>query len=94
MVIFTNGVLKSAKHRVVPAPVGRQKTTADRYSVVYFVRPHNDVPMTPLGKFGGGQHDNPAVQLNVAGKVSAGRNQAEVMTAGEWMLRRAIQLGN
>ncbi|KAJ4347906.1 uncharacterized protein N0V89_009278 [Didymosphaeria variabile] len=49
MVTFTNGVLKSAKHRVVPAP-GAQGDV-DRYSVVYFVRPHNEALMETCEEF-------------------------------------------
>lgn len=93
MVTFTNGLLKSAKHRVVPAP-GAQGTV-DRYSVVYFVRPHNDVPMKPLDKFDNNSEDAASAILSVAGKFSASRRSAdEVLTAGEWMVQRAVQLGN
>jgi isopenicillin N synthase-like dioxygenase len=86
MVKFTNGLLKSAKHRVVPSP-GPQGSL-DRYSVVYFVRPHNDALMKPVGPF-----DNGAA-VNVAGKFGAGIDEKKVFTAGEWMVQRAIQLGN
>jgi isopenicillin N synthase-like dioxygenase len=40
MVKFTSGELKSAKHRVVPAPGGQGEV--DRYSVVYFMRPADE----------------------------------------------------
>ena len=91
MVTFTNGALKSAKHRVVPSP-GPQ-AVADRYSVVYFVRPHNDVPMKALAQF---NDSNGAAAVQVAGKFSAdlARKGEEVLTAGEWMRQRGIQLGN
>ena len=94
MVTFTNSALKSAKHRVMPAP-GAQGA-ADRYSVVYFVRPHNDVPMKPLDEFGGGANGTEATAAPVAGKFSAELtlNKGETLTAGEWMRRRAVQLGN
>jgi isopenicillin N synthase-like dioxygenase len=88
MVKFTNGALKSAKHRVV-SPPGEQ-AALDRYSVVYFVRPHNDVPMKPLSKFDSGE----GAVVGVGGKFSAGRSADEVLTAGEWMVQRAVQLGN
>ncbi|KAK4158170.1 hypothetical protein C8A00DRAFT_11035 [Chaetomidium leptoderma] len=94
MVTFTNGTLKSAKHRVVPSsPAAAQGTAApeDRYSVVYFVRPHNSVLMKPLP----GEYDSEAA-VKVGGKFSArpplGENQ--VLTAEEWMRQRAVQLGN
>lgn len=86
MVAFTNGELKSAKHRVVPLP--GEQGALDRYSVVYFVRPHNDVLMKPLSEF-----DNGTV-VNVAGKFSAGRQAGEVLTAGEWIVKRGVQMGN
>jgi hypothetical protein len=101
MVTFTNGALKSAKHRVVPSP--GEQASADRYSVVYFVRPHNDVPMKALAQFihdsnsnsnsnGGGA----GTVIQVAGKFSAdlARKGEEILTAGEWMRQRGIQLGN
>ncbi|KAK4042075.1 hypothetical protein C8A01DRAFT_44851 [Parachaetomium inaequale] len=91
MATFTNGVLKSAKHRVVPSPAATH-----RYSVVYFVRPHNDVPMKPLAQFANRDRDHAgAAAQQVAGKFSAtlGPGQ-EVLAAGEWMRQRAVQLGN
>lgn len=86
MVKFTNGALKSAKHRVVPVPgeQGRQ----DRYSVVYFVRPHNDALMKPVGRFDDG------TVVKAAGKFEDGEDETTVYSAGEWMRRRAVQLGN
>lgn len=86
MVKFSNGALKSAKHRVVPAP-GPQGDL-DRYSVVYFVRPHNDALMQPLPKFAHGTH------VKVGGKVSVGDDDNKIYTAGEWMIKRAAQLGS
>ncbi|OQU96972.1 hypothetical protein CLAIMM_02977 [Cladophialophora immunda] len=81
MVKFTNGAVKSAKHRVVPSP-GRQ-ATVDRYSVVYFVRPCDDVLMTPLKGFEADQ------VIKVAGKF--GDNK--LYTAGEWNRARLTQMG-
>jgi isopenicillin N synthase-like dioxygenase len=43
---FTNGVLCSGRHRVVPAP-GAQGTWP-RYSIVYFVRPEDQCVLRPL----------------------------------------------
>ena len=85
MVTFTNGMLKSAKHRVVPAP-GPQ-VAVDRYSLVYFVRPHNTVLMEPVEKFKN-LNDN----LKVAGKFEPKGDK--VLTAGEWMVQRAVQMGS
>ena len=86
MVKFTNGALKSAKHRVVPSP-GEQQPL-DRYSVVYFVRPCNDSLMKPVGNFENGTH------VKVGGKVSVGDDDNKVYTGGEWMVKRAIQMGS
>jgi isopenicillin N synthase-like dioxygenase len=85
MVKFTNGALKSAKHRVVPAPGEQGKL--ERISVVYFVRPHNAALMKPAAaKFETGDH------VKVGGKVSVGDDESKVYTAGEWMIKRSIQL--
>jgi len=43
---FTNGVLCSGRHRVVPAPSDQGKLP--RYSVVYFVRPEDDAILKQL----------------------------------------------
>lgn len=43
MTKFTSGELKSAKHRVVPAP--GEQANVDRYSVVYFVRPADETKL-------------------------------------------------
>jgi isopenicillin N synthase-like dioxygenase len=46
MVRFTDGLFKSATHRVAQPPP--EHYGYDRYSVVYFERPNDDVPMGPL----------------------------------------------
>ncbi|KAI1637827.1 hypothetical protein F4809DRAFT_649626 [Biscogniauxia mediterranea] len=43
---YTNGVLCSGRHRVIPSPGAQGKWT--RYSVVYFVRPENKSTMEQL----------------------------------------------
>ena len=50
VVKFTNGVLCSGRHRVVPAP--GEQGAFPRYSIVYFVRPEDDVILKQL-KAGG-----------------------------------------
>ncbi|KAK4201255.1 hypothetical protein QBC40DRAFT_324733 [Triangularia verruculosa] len=101
MKIFTNGHLKSAKHRVVPLPTAHgSRKTADRYSVVYSIRPNNNVLMKAVDKF---EHAG-ETQVKVAGKFvpallgeTGGRDnndKKQVLTAGEWMVQRAVQLGN
>lgn len=82
MVKFSNGNLKSAKHRVVPSP-GLQ-ANIDRYSVVYFVRPADHVLMEPIKDF----VSEDVVQ--VGGKVG----EEKVYTAGEWNTRRMNQLSS
>ena len=85
MVTFTNGLLKSGKHRVIPAP--GEQGNVDRYSVVYFVRPHDSVMMEPLEEFRAVSED-----VKVAGKfVPEG---GKVLQAGEWMRQRGIQMGS
>ncbi len=86
MVKFTNGALKSAKHRVVPPP-GEQRSL-DRYSVAYFVRPCNTSLMKPVGRFENGTH------VKVGGKMSVDDDDNKVYTAGEWMMKKAIQLAS
>ena len=80
---FSNGALKSAKHRVVPAP-GAQGGV-DRYSVVYFVRPADETLMQPVEKFRTGGD-----VVKVGGKV--GEEETRVYTAGEWNARRLKQM--
>ncbi|EXK36514.1 hypothetical protein FOMG_09686 [Fusarium oxysporum f. sp. melonis 26406] len=80
MVKFSNGRLKSGKHRVVPLPGPQGRL--DRYSLVYFVRPADDVLMEPVEQY----KDESVVA--VGGKVGEER----VYTAGEWLSRRLKQM--
>lgn len=73
MAVFTNGLLRSNIHRVV-SPPGEQADST-RYSVVYFSRPENEVPMKVLeGSI----------------KIPSGDAQGEVMSAKDWIIRRAL----
>ncbi|KAL1409602.1 hypothetical protein Q8F55_003597 [Vanrija albida] len=72
MVTFTSGILRSNIHRVAPAPPPQDHL--DRYSLVYFTRPEDDVVMRRLK---GGIID--AVEDSVA---------TPEMTAAEWWLKR------
>jgi isopenicillin N synthase-like dioxygenase len=85
MVTFTNGLLKSGKHRVIPSP--GEQGAVDRYSVVYFVRPHDATMMEPLKEFEG-----LADHLKVAGKFEP--EGGKTLVAGEWMRQRSIQMGS
>ena len=87
MVKFTSGALKSAKHRVVPAPGGQ--VDVDRYSVVYFVRPANASLMVPVGRFKDEQ-TNGYKREKWEDEMAVGK----VYTAGEWMRQRGIQMGS
>ena len=86
MVKFTNGELKSAKHRVVPAP--GDQVNFDRYSIVYFARPADDVLMQPIEKFSGKNN------VKVAGKFDELYDDSTVFRAREWMQRRSLQMGS
>lgn len=74
---WTHGVLCSGRHRVVPAP-GAQGTF-DRYSVVYFVRPEDDVVLKRL--------EAPGIP-----KLEAGVKEEDI-TAKEWIIKQALGLG-
>jgi isopenicillin N synthase-like dioxygenase len=84
MVKFTNGALKSAKHRVVKAP--GEQAECERYSIVYFVRPHDEALMKPVESFEAGTH------VKVGGKVSVEDDDGVIYTAGEWMSKRTMQM--
>ncbi|KAH0835154.1 hypothetical protein AYO21_10316 [Fonsecaea monophora] len=84
MVHFSNGSLKSAKHRVVPSP-GAQ-AGMERVSVVYFVRPTHHSLMKPVGGF-----DKEQDRIKVGGKFSDGIDD-KVYTAREWLEKRYVQL--
>lgn len=86
MVKFTNGRLKSAKHRVVDAP-GKQGE-CERISVVYFVRPANETLMKALEGF----EEREAVR--VGGKLNGDGDDTHVYTAAEWLAKRTKQLGS
>ncbi|KIW14364.1 hypothetical protein PV08_07146 [Exophiala spinifera] len=86
MVSFSNGALKSAKHRVVESP-GAQ-AGIERVSVVYFVRPTHHSLMKPVGKF-----DSGGSRVKVGGKFSDGIDE-KVYTAKEWLEERFVQLSH
>lgn len=75
MVTFTAGILRSNIHRVAPAPPPQHHL--DRYSLVYFTRPEDDVVMRRLK---GGIID--------AQEVSPAAVATPEMTAAEWWLKR------
>lgn len=73
MVLFTNGLLKSGKHRVVTPPGEQGKF--HRYSVLLTTRPASETPMRAL--------DGPLIP------VDAPESQdGEVLTAKQWAMRK------
>ncbi|KAL7629865.1 hypothetical protein AAE478_001388 [Parahypoxylon ruwenzoriense] len=75
---FTNGVLCSGRHRVIPSP-GAQGMWP-RYSIVYFVRPEDQCLMEKLKGEG----------IPSGTEEEA----AEKLTAKEWIFRQSAALGN
>ncbi|OAA72404.1 oxidoreductase [Cordyceps fumosorosea ARSEF 2679] len=75
LVKFTNGVLRSNIHRVL-SPPGAQGDHA-RYSVVYFSRPEDDVPLKRLE----GSAVIPPLEDGV---------EEDATTSKDWILRRAL----
>lgn len=75
MAVFTNGLLRSNIHRVV-SPPGEQADTT-RYSIVYFSRPENDVPMKVLQ----GSSKIPETEE---------QSNGETISAKDWIIKRAL----
>ncbi|KAL3459163.1 hypothetical protein BJX64DRAFT_291561 [Aspergillus heterothallicus] len=75
MVKFTNGLLRSNIHRVI-SPPGEQ-ADCTRYSLVYFSRPEDDVPLRRLD----GSSRIPALDENVV---------EEDINSKDWIIRRAL----
>ncbi|KAL2796350.1 hypothetical protein BJX66DRAFT_324082 [Aspergillus keveii] len=77
MVKFTNGLLRSNIHRVV-SPPGEQ-ANCTRYSLVYFARPEDNVPLRRLV----GSSRIPALDEGVV---------EEDINSKDWIIRRALGL--
>ncbi|KAL4968705.1 putative oxidoreductase, 2OG-Fe(II) oxygenase family [Aspergillus stella-maris] len=75
MVKFTNGLLRSNIHRVV-SPPGEQADST-RYSLVYFSRPEDDVPLRRLE----GSSRIPELEYGV---------EEEAINSKDWIIRRAL----
>jgi len=80
MVIFSQGLLRSNVHRVV-SPPGAQ-ADVERYSLVYFGRPADDVVLRPLRE-----------SAIVAARCK-GEEKGDEVSAKEWILRRALYRRN
>lgn len=76
MVKFTRGVLRSNIHRVVNPP--GEQADSERYSLVYFNRPTDEVLLQPLE----------GSDIIDARKPEGDAD--EVITSKEWVLRRAL----
>lgn len=74
---FTNGVLCSGRHRVIPSPGEQGKWP--RYSIVYFVRPENECILKTL--------EGPGIPPLKDGEVD------EQMKARDWIIQQAKGLG-
>ncbi|KAL1647165.1 hypothetical protein SLS58_002936 [Diplodia intermedia] len=72
MALLSNGRLRSCLHRVVPLP-GRPMAT--RYSFAYMRRPEDDTPMVGL-------------KGELVPESASFGPRADVMTAGQWLLRK------
>jgi isopenicillin N synthase-like dioxygenase len=75
LVKFSAGILRSNIHRVVSPPGAQAETT--RFSLVYFSRPEDDVPLRALKES----------ELIAA---RAGPEDEEIISSKEWVLRRAL----
>jgi isopenicillin N synthase-like dioxygenase len=74
---LTNGFLKSSVHRVVAPPP--DQAGIDRLGVLYFVRPEDDLELTPIKS---------AVLDRLGYKPDADEQVAAGITAGEWVKAR------
>ncbi|EUC39951.1 hypothetical protein COCMIDRAFT_110053 [Bipolaris oryzae ATCC 44560] len=77
MVKWSAGEFKSNIHRVLTPP-GEQHAFV-RYSLAYFVRPNNDVPLKPIGKF---EEVAPTFQEWALRRAMAGN--ADTFKDGDW----------
>lgn len=73
---LTNGYLKSSVHRVIAPPP--DQTHLDRYGVLYFVRPEDDLILKPV----------PSPLLERLGLLDDGTGDKPELTAGEWVRAR------
>jgi isopenicillin N synthase-like dioxygenase len=71
LVKFTDGLFKSATHRVFQPPV--EQRMFDRYSVVYFERPNDDVKLRPLVRDAGSLDDYPTAREWIERRVLGGK---------------------
>ncbi|KAL9090359.1 MAG: hypothetical protein Q9165_005393 [Trypethelium subeluteriae] len=89
MVEFSGGRVKSGKHRVVAAPGEQAKS--ERYSLVYFVRPEDEVYLEDLTQ-GAVNIRNESDLKDV--KVQGMEKGNGLWKAKDWIVKRAELLGN
>ncbi|KAI0323041.1 Clavaminate synthase-like protein [Amylostereum chailletii] len=75
LTVLSGGILRSNLHRVIFPP--KAQAACERWSLVFFTRPGNDVPLEPLS----------AQSAMIAGAASKGKYDTQ-STAGEWFSRR------
>ncbi|KAI9711800.1 MAG: hypothetical protein M1820_001945 [Bogoriella megaspora] len=99
MVEFSGGKVRSGKHRVVAAP--GEQSRAERLSLVYFVRPEDEVFLEDLtaeveeGQKSGQEEWKQAKTTGVRYAYVGGlQNQKERWKVKDWILERARNLGN
>ncbi|KAI0062564.1 Clavaminate synthase-like protein [Artomyces pyxidatus] len=78
MNIFSGGILRSNVHRIVPPP--KEQAAYDRWSLVYFTRPGDSVPLEPLS-------EQSAMIADAVAKAPAGKYNTGT-TAKGWFARR------
>ncbi|KAH9952037.1 Clavaminate synthase-like protein [Amylocystis lapponica] len=76
--IMSGGILRSNLHRVVPPP--KEQAAFERFSLVFFTRPNDDVVLRALAP------ESPLIAEQVA-KMPAGKFETG-STAKEWVTRR------
>ncbi|TKA25324.1 hypothetical protein B0A50_06228 [Salinomyces thailandicus] len=81
MVKFSAGILRSNMHRVVSPPRGQDELT--RMSLVYFARPEDEVILKAL-------EESSQVREKRSQQRSQGQQDEEVISAKDWILRRAL----
>lgn len=74
MTMLTNGLIKSALHKVGPLPGTAMK---ERYSFAYLMRPRDNTPLRPLQS-----HLIPSNSPGLSGHPSG------ALTSGEWMVEK------
>ncbi|KAF2834547.1 Clavaminate synthase-like protein [Patellaria atrata CBS 101060] len=81
IVKFTARILRFNIHRVVSPP--RNQASLTRYSLVYFARPEDNVPLKPLKA-------STAVKKQLDRGPRSEEDEEGVLTSKEWILRRAL----